>query len=192
MAIGVDEKRFLNATATIARCSRPRSSTWTATGSSTSSKGRSRDVLASWLAERGADWCSQITLATLDPAAGYRAALIEHLPNATLVVDHFHAIKLANAAIDDVRRRVQHEQLGHRGRKSDPLYRARRVFLTGIDRLSDERIAWMFDMLAAGDPYGEVGAAIMAKELLREVYTARRSRSRPSPARRVLPTLRRR
>ncbi len=28
-------------------------------------------------------------------------------------------------------------------------------------------------MLAAGDPYGEVGAAILAKELLREVYTAR-------------------
>ena len=47
------------------------------------------------------------------------------------------------------------------------------MFLTGIDRLSDERLGWMFDMLAAGDPYGEVGAAIMAKELLREVYAAR-------------------
>ena len=57
--------------------------------------------------------------------------------------------------------------------RGDPLYRARRVFLTGIDRLSDERLGWMFDMLAAGDPYGGVGAAIMAKELLREVYTAR-------------------
>lgn len=97
---------------------------------------------------------------------------MEHLANATRVVDHFHAIKLANAAIDDIRRRVQHEQIGHRGRKSDPFYRARRVFLTGFDRLSDERIGWMFDMLAAGDPFGEVGAAIAAKELLREVYAA--------------------
>jgi transposase len=171
--IGVDEKRFLNATAThrtvfttqIVDLDRHRLLDVV--------EGRSRDVLASWLTERGAGWCSQITLATLDPAAGYRAALVEHLANATLVVDHFHAIKLANAAIDDTRRRVQHEQLGHRGRKSDPLYRARRVFLTGFDRLSDERIAWMFDMLAAGDPYGEVGAAIAAKELLREVYAAR-------------------
>src|SRR5690606_7976088 len=93
--------------------------------------------------------------------------------NATLVVDHFHAVKLANSAIDDVRRRVQNETLGHRGRKGDPLYRARRVFLTGIDRLSDDRIAWMFDMLAAGDPYDEVSAAILAKELLREVCAAR-------------------
>ncbi|MCB0993831.1 MAG: transposase, partial [Acidimicrobiales bacterium] len=42
----------------------------------------------------------------------------------------------------------------------------------GIDRLSDDRIAWMMAALDAGDPHGEVGAAILAKELLREVYTA--------------------
>jgi transposase len=120
-------------------------------------------VLAAWLTERGADWCNQITLATLDPAAGYRAALLDHLPNATRVLDHFHALKLANAAIDDVRRRVQQEHYGHRGRKSDPLYRARRVFLTGFERLSAERLAWMFEMLAAGDPHGEVGAAIVER-----------------------------
>jgi transposase len=171
--IGVDEKRFLNATAThrtvfttqIVDLDRHRLLDVV--------EGRSRDVLSGWLAERGPHWCNQITLATLDPAAGYRAALLEHLPNATLVVDHFHAVKLANAAIDDIRRRVQQEQLGHRGRKPDPLYRARRVFLTGLERLSDERLGWMFEMLSAGDPYGEVGAAIMAKELLREVYAAR-------------------
>ena len=44
-------------------------------------------VYAGWLADRGERWCDQITLATLDPAAGYRAALIEHLPKATLVVE---------------------------------------------------------------------------------------------------------
>ena len=32
-------------------------------------------------------------------------------------------------------------------------------FLTGIDRLSDERNSWMFVTLAAGQPYGEVGRA---------------------------------
>jgi transposase len=170
--IGVDEKRFLNATATrrtvfttqIVDLDRHRLLDVI--------EGRSRDVLADWLAERGSVWCEQITLATLDPAAGYRLALVEHLANATLVVDHFHAIKLANTAIDDVRRRVQQTTVGHRGHKGDPLYRARRVFLTGFDRLTDERIAWMFEMLNAGDPDGEVGAAILAKELLREVYTA--------------------
>lgn len=170
--IGVDEKRFLNATATrrtvfttqIVDLDRHRLLDVI--------EGRSRDVLAGWLAERGSVWCAQVTLATLDPAAGYRLALVEYLENATLVVDHFHAIKLANSAIDDVRRRVQQTTVGHRGRNGDPLYRARRVFLTGFDRLSDERIAWMFDMLNAGDPDGEVADAILAKELLREVHTA--------------------
>ena len=171
--IGVDEKRFLNATATHRTLFTTQLVDLDRHRLLDVVEGRSRDVLADWLAARGADWCDQVTLATLDPAAGYRAALIEHLPNATLVVDHFHAVKLANAAIDNIRRRVQNETLGHRGRKGDPLYRARRVLLTGIDRLCDDRLGWMFDMLAAGDPYGEVGAAIMAKELLREVYAAR-------------------
>ena len=31
------------------------------------------------------------------------------MKNATLVVYHFHAIKLTNATIDDIRRRVQHQ-----------------------------------------------------------------------------------
>ena len=64
-------------------------------------------VLHAWLNDRGHAWCANITLATLDSAAGYRSALLDKLPNATLVVDHFNSIKLANNAIDDVRRRVQ-------------------------------------------------------------------------------------
>jgi len=104
--IGVDEKRFLNATAEhrtvfttqIVDLDRHRLLDVV--------QGRSRDVLAGWLNERGDAWCAQITLATLDPAAGYRAALVEHLPNATLVVDHFHAIKVRHEA-SCIRRRVR-------------------------------------------------------------------------------------
>jgi transposase len=189
--IGVDEKRFLNATSEhrtvfttqIVDLDRHRLLDVV--------EGRSRDVLGAWLTEQGTDWCDRITLATLDPAAGYRAALLEHLPNATLVVDHFHAIKLANGAIDDVRRRVQQDQFGHRGHKGDPLYRARRVFLTAYERLSSDRLAWMFEMLAAGDPHGEVGAAILAKNFCVSVRR-RRHRPRPPPADHVLPALRKR
>jgi transposase len=171
-AIGVDEKRFLNATA-------EHRTTFTTQVVDLDRhrvlevlEGRSRDVLGDWLEQRGDTWCDRITLATLDPAAGYRAALVEHLPNATQVVDHFHIVKLANQAIDDARRRTQQATLGHRGRKADPLYRARRALLSGFERLSEDRVAWMFDMLAAGDPDGEVAAAVVAKELLREVYAA--------------------
>jgi transposase len=47
-----------------------------------------------------------------------------------VVVDHFHAIKLANAVVDQIRRRTQQATLGHRGRKRDPLYRIRKLLLT--------------------------------------------------------------
>jgi transposase len=171
-AIGVDEKRFLNATPTrrtvfttqIVDLDRGRLLDVV--------EGRTRHVLSRWLTDRGDDWCAQIRLATLDPSAGYRAALDQHLSQATLVVDHFHAIRLANRAIDECRRRVQNHTLGHRGHKSDPLYRARRVLLTGYERLSPERFAWMQSLLAVGDPDGEVSACFIAKELLRDVFAA--------------------
>ncbi|MGY9075158.1 MAG: ISL3 family transposase, partial [Acidimicrobiales bacterium] len=181
-SIGVDEKRFLNATAQHRTVFTTQIVDLDSHRVLDVIEGRSRDVLDGWLKEQGPEWCARISLATLDPAAGYRRALIDNLPNAILVVDHFHAIKLANTAIDDVRRRTQNETQGHRGRKGDPLYRGRRVFLTGWDRLTPDRIGWMFDMLAAGDPDGEVGAGILAKELLREVLayhvTARASNGR--------------
>ncbi len=172
-AIGVDEKRFLNATP-------GRRTTYTTQIVDLDRhrlldvvEGRSRDVLGGWLDARGPSWCARIRLATLDPAAGYRKALEDHCDNATLVVDHWHAVRLANRAIDQVRRRVQNETLGHRGRKADPLYRARRVLLTGDERLTEDRFQWMRRLLEQGDPDGEVAAAWIAKELLRDVYDAR-------------------
>ena len=52
------------------------------------------------------------------------------LPDAVQVADPFHVVKLANKSVDDTRRRVQNETLGHRGHANDPLYRSRRL-LTG-------------------------------------------------------------
>jgi transposase len=40
------------------------------------------------------------------------------------------AIRLANAVVDQVRRRTEQATLGHRGRKPDPLYRIRKLLLT--------------------------------------------------------------
>ena len=43
------------------------------------------------------------------------------------VADPFHVVRVANRCVDKVRRRVQNETLGHRGRKADPLYRIRKL-----------------------------------------------------------------
>ncbi len=79
-------------------------------------------------------------------------------------------MRLANQALDEARRRVQQSTLGHRGRKSDPLYRARRRLLVAHERLGEQAWSRVELLLDAGDPEGEVGAAYLAKELLREVY----------------------
>jgi len=86
------------------------------------------------------------------------------------VADCFHVVKLANAAIDGVRRRVQQATLGHRGRKHDPLYRIRRALLAGIERLDADAVARIGAALAVGDPDDEVGCAWVAKELVRDVF----------------------
>lgn len=50
---------------------------------------------------------------------------------------------------------------GHRGRKDDPLYRARRTLQTGADLLTDkqkDRLADLFDAESHGDTHVEVEA----------------------------------
>ncbi|NIR38279.1 MAG: transposase, partial [Actinobacteria bacterium] len=88
----------------------------------------------------------------------------------TQVADPFHVVKLANTRLDECRRRVQNETLGHRGRKDDPLYRARRLLTKAHERLDDAGDAKLRGLLDAGDPRGEVRTAWHAKETVRSIY----------------------
>jgi len=108
----------------------------------------------------------------LDPWRGYASALVAPLGHARVVVDHFHAIRLANAVVDQVRRRTQQATLGHRGRKRDPLYRIRKLLLTAQEQLTSRGRVRLRAGVAAGDLTGEVAAAWQGKELLRAVYRA--------------------
>jgi transposase len=134
--------------------------------------GRTGKAVEDWLAQRPQGWLEEIDVVALDPFRGYANGLLAHLGHATVVLDHFHAVRLANAAIDDVRRRVQQEILNHRGRTGDPLYDIRRLLLVGAERLDERATARILAGLAAGDRYDEVGVAWVAKELLRDVYAA--------------------
>jgi transposase len=104
---------------------------------------RTRAAVHSWLGARPRDW-----------------------------LDHFHAVRLANAVVDQGRRRTQQATLGHRGRKRDPLYRIRKLLLAAAEQLTQRGRARLRAGLAAGDPTGEVAAAWQGKELLRAVYAA--------------------
>lgn len=77
---------------------------------------------------------------------------------------------VAQRCLDSVRRRVQNETLGHRGRKDDPLYKVRKVLPTGDERLTSTGRTRLLEGLRLGDPHDEVLGAWLAKEMVRDVY----------------------
>jgi transposase len=101
-------------------------------------EGRSSIGPCEWLTGRSAAWLDGVAWATLDLSGPYRKVFDTMLPDATQVADPFHVTKLANTKLDECRRRVQNETMGHRGRKDDPLYRCRRL-LTKADERLDEK-----------------------------------------------------
>jgi transposase len=170
VTLGLDETSFLKAT-------RVAPTRWV-TGLVDLEGGRLLDVVADrtkaavdrWLGARPRGWLAQVDTVALDPWRGYASALAASLGHATVVVDHFHAIRLANTVVDQVRRRVQQATLGHRGHTHDPLYRIRKLLLIATEQLTQRGRARLRAGLAAGDPTGEVAAAWQGKELLRAVY----------------------
>jgi transposase len=132
----------------------------------------SRDYLevARWIDKQPNAWKERIEYGALDMSATYAAVYSVILPRAAQVVDPFHVIALANRALDAVRRRVQVEQLGHRGWRDDPLYRARRLLLRGEEKLSDDAARRLASLLELGDPGAEVAIAYRVKERLRDFY----------------------
>jgi transposase len=98
-----------------------------------------------------------------DLAESYRAGLDnEYLAEATRVADPFHVMRVANRCVDRVRRRVQNETLHHRGRTHDPLYRIRKLLLTGGERLDERGHDRMLLGLRVGDPLDEMLGAWLA------------------------------
>jgi len=132
--------------------------------------GRSNTEPCRWLAARDEAWRKRIRWATLDLSGPYRSVFDTMLPDATQVADPFHLVKLANAKLDECRRRVQNETMGHRGRKDDPLYRCRRLLTKADERLDDRGRRRLLGLLEAGDPRGDVRMAWHAKEVLRSIY----------------------
>jgi transposase len=133
--------------------------------------GRSAKAPSAWLGAQDQAWLDQVQWATLDLSATYRSVLDNMLPDAVQVADPFHVCKHANTKLDECRRRVQNQTMGHRGRKTDPLYRCRRLLTKADERLTESGASKLLGLLAAGDPDGEVATAWRAKEAVRDIYT---------------------
>ena len=120
-------------------------------------EGRSKHAFQHWLAARPQDWRDGVEVVAMDGFSGFKTAATEELPDAVTVMDPFHVVRLAGNALDECRRRVQLDTCGHRGRKADPLYRARRTLQTGADLLTDKQKARLAALFAV-DAHAEVEA----------------------------------
>ena len=134
--------------------------------------GNSGADLRQWCAQANPDWLAGITVVATDLAESYRNGLSPHLDHATRVADPFHVVRAANRCVDQVRRRVQNEQLGHRGRKHDPLYRIRKLLIAGSERIVGDGTQRLLLGLRAGDPDNEILGAWLAKESVRDALDA--------------------
>ena len=132
-------------------------------------EGRTGATVVDWLTERTPEFRAGIEFVAIDPAAIYASAIRTPglLPNATLVVDHFHLVKLGNDAVTKVRRRVTWDLKDRRGRKLDPEWANRRRLLRGRERLSEKSFAKMWNAITAEDPSAQILSAWIAKEELR-------------------------
>jgi transposase len=131
--------------------------------------GRAAKPVTDWLDKREEAWKANIEFVAIDMSATYAKAAREALPHAKLIVDRFHLVKRANEMVDEVRRRTTQAQRLRRGRKSDPEWINRRRLLRAAERLTDEQRTRLFEQLTSADPNGDIAAAWIAKELLRDV-----------------------
>jgi transposase len=135
--------------------------------------GRSGAAYAEWLQARNQAFREGIVVATLDPFHGYKNAIDDQLEDAVAVLDAFHVVKLGTAAVDEVRRRVQQETHGHRGRKGDPLYGIRLILRCGAEKLTDKQKARLDRAIAADHRHDEVYVAWQCAQQLRAAYKAK-------------------
>ncbi len=132
--------------------------------------GRSGPAYAGWLDARQPEFRANIKSAALDPFRGYANALRDSLSDAVQVLDACHVVKLGTQVVDEVRRRVQQEQLGRRGHKDDPLYKIRGLLQHGLEHLNERQHARLQAGLMVGDPNCEVELAWSCYQQLRAIY----------------------
>ena len=100
----------------------------------------------------------------MDMANAYSTWFAEHFPQAHVVFDHFHVVKLMNDRLDHVRRRVT-AKLDSMERKH--LKGLRFVFLKNKEDIPEDNQNILHNLRGK---FQEIGEAYMFKEALRTIY----------------------
>jgi transposase len=104
-------------------------------------EGRTAQVVVDWLTARPQGWRDQVRFVAIDMCTIFKSAIRRALPSARLVVDHFHLVQLANAAVTEVRRRVTVQVRGRRGRKGNREWELRNRLTRSARRMSGDHVA---------------------------------------------------
>ena len=107
---------------------------------------------------------SKLQLVSMDMANAYSSWFAEHFPQAQIVFDHFHVIKLMNDKLDHVRRRVT-AKLDSMERKH--LKGLRFIFLKNEEDIPEDNQNILHNLRGK---FQELGDAYMFKEALRTIY----------------------
>ncbi len=128
-------------------------------------EGKTSEVLKGFFESLDEEVCTAIEIVTMDMSQAYQKAVRESLPNATIAFDHFHIAKLANEALNEVRRELARET-----RKSDPeaakaIKGMRWPTAYGLDNLPEKHM----ESLELLRPNAPLGRAYLLKEQLLHV-----------------------
>ena len=141
--------------------------------------GRSGAAVTGWLDRQSSTFRDGIEVVAIDPSAPFAAALRRTLPDARLVVDHWHLHRLANLMLTRVRQRVTQQVHGHRGRVGDDAWAYRQLLVRDGRALSDRQWTRLCRLFATDDPTGQILGAWAGKELLRQLLVDLDAGARP-------------
>jgi transposase len=147
-------------------------------------EGRNADSVAAWLTAQPETWRAQVRYVAIDLCATFRAAIHRALPHATVVVDCFHIVQLAQRHVADLRRRLTWRQHGRRARKGDAIYTVRKLLRRNKEDLTPAQLDLLKTELEQMGTYGkQIYASWQAKELLRDLLRLAPTRAHTTPDR---------
>ncbi|MEU9186160.1 ISL3 family transposase [Streptomyces sp. NPDC048484] len=133
-------------------------------------EGRNAASVADWLTAQPEHWKQHVKYVAIDLCPTFRAAVRTALPHATVVIDCFHIVQLAQRHLADLRRRLTWKQHGRRARKGDAIYTVRKLLRRNKEDLRPGQLTLLWVELDHMGTYGrQIHAGWQAKELLRDL-----------------------
>ena len=129
-------------------------------------KGRDSAALRRFFRRFGKERLAAVREAVIDMHDPYLKAIREAMPQATIVYDRFHLMKLLNRSLDDLRRRIQRD-LPVEDRRV--LKNKRYVLLKPSEHLTRRQRVALAELKRANEP---LSTGYLLKEDFREIYQA--------------------